>query len=104
MAQTAPAARSVRARLGSLLNARSIALVGATRRSPWSSVAFRNCVDLGFRGRIHVVNPKGGLIHGQTAARSCAEGAAKRAWCGSLPSATTASTLIAQATSRSCGR
>ena len=72
MAQTAPAARSVRARLGSLLNARSIALVGATRRSPWSSVAFRNCVDLGFRGRIHVVNPKGGLIHGQTAARSCA--------------------------------
>ncbi len=61
-----------RSRLGSLFQAKSLALVGATERSFWSNAAFRNCVDLGFEGYIHVVNTKGGLVYGQTAARSCA--------------------------------
>ncbi len=68
VASTAPS----RSRLGSFFQARSVALVGATERSFWSNVAFRNCVDLGFEGYIHVVNPKGGLVYGQTAAKTCA--------------------------------
>ncbi|WP_083490608.1 acetate--CoA ligase family protein [Stenotrophomonas humi] len=60
-----------RARLDGLLRARSIALVGATERSAWSNGAFANFGRLGYEGSIHVVNPKGGRIHGVNAATSC---------------------------------
>lgn len=57
--------------LDGLLRARSIALVGATERSAWSNGAFANLGELGFDGRVHVVNPKGGKVHGLNAATSC---------------------------------
>jgi acyl-CoA synthetase (NDP forming) len=57
--------------LDGLLRARSIALVCASERSAWSSGAFANFGQLGFDGRLHAVNPKGGRIHGLSAATSC---------------------------------
>lgn len=51
---------------------RSIALVGATDRSVWSVSAYDNLVRFGFSGKVHLINPKGGVIHGIAAATSCA--------------------------------
>ena len=59
--------------LDRLLRPRSIALIGATERSIWSVSAHDNLKRFGFTGNIHLVNPKGGIIHGQEAARSIAE-------------------------------
>ncbi len=59
------------ASLDGLLRARSIALVGATERSAWSNGAFANFNRLGYDGNLHMVNPKGGRIHGIAAATSC---------------------------------
>lgn len=55
-----------------LFRPQSIALVGATDRSIWSVSAFDNLVRAGFSGKIHLVNPKGGVIHGRPAVTSCA--------------------------------
>jgi acyl-CoA synthetase (NDP forming) len=55
-----------------LFRARSVALVGATDRSIWSTAAFANFARLGFTGRVHAVNRKGGTVHGLAAATSCA--------------------------------
>ncbi|SDB72673.1 acetate--CoA ligase family protein [Belnapia rosea] len=60
------------ASLESLFRARSVALVGATDRSIWSSAAHANFARIGFEGRVHVVNRKGGMVHGLAAATSCA--------------------------------
>ncbi|MDO9706896.1 acetate--CoA ligase family protein [Paracraurococcus lichenis] len=60
------------ATLASLFRARSVALVGATDRSIWSTAAFANFERLGFTGRVHPVSRKGGLVHGLPAAASCA--------------------------------
>lgn len=59
------------AHLDSFLRAKSVALIGATERSIWSTGTFANFGRLGFRGQVHVVNPKGGVIHGLSAAASC---------------------------------
>jgi acyl-CoA synthetase (NDP forming) len=58
--------------LDAFFRPRSIALVGATNRSIWSVSAFDNLTRFGFAGPIHLINPKGGTIHGRTAAPSCA--------------------------------
>jgi acyl-CoA synthetase (NDP forming) len=57
--------------LGTLLRARSVALVGASEGSIWSNAAFRNFEALGFTGRVYPVNPKGGTFHGLAAASTC---------------------------------
>lgn len=67
-----PATEHRRAPLERLFRPRSIALVGATDRSIWSISAFDNLSRFGFGGPIHLINPKGGVIHGSTAAPSCA--------------------------------
>lgn len=59
------------ASLDGLLRPRAIALVGATERSRWSNGAFANLGELGYAGQVHVVNPRGGHIHGLRAAASC---------------------------------
>ena len=61
-----------RAALAGLFRARSLALVGASERSFWSNVARANCEAIGFDGKIHLVNPKGGIVYGRPAATSCA--------------------------------
>ncbi|TCZ65467.1 acetate--CoA ligase family protein [Roseicella aquatilis] len=58
--------------LAGLFRARSVALVGATDRSIWSTAAFANFGRLGFTGRVHPVSRKGGIVHGLPAATSCA--------------------------------
>lgn len=59
--------------LESFLNPRSVVLVGATDRSAWSRQAYSNIQDWGYQGRVHLVNRKGGEVHGQTAATACTE-------------------------------
>jgi acyl-CoA synthetase (NDP forming) len=58
--------------LAAFLNPRSVVLVGATDRSAWSRSTFSNLADWGYSGRVHLVNRKGGEVHGQQAASSCA--------------------------------
>ncbi|MBK1661629.1 acetate--CoA ligase family protein [Paracraurococcus ruber] len=57
--------------LATLLRPRSVVLIGATDRSRWSSMTFQNLTGLGFPGAVHLVNRRGGLVHGQLAAESC---------------------------------
>ncbi|RJG04207.1 CoA-binding protein [Noviherbaspirillum sedimenti] len=57
--------------LETFLNPRSVALVGATDRSGWSRSTFCNLQDWGFGGRVHLVNKKGGQVHGRIATASC---------------------------------
>lgn len=57
--------------LGALFHPRSIALVGATEKSGWSLATFTNLA--GFDGDVHLVNPRGGEVHGQQAYRSLAD-------------------------------
>jgi acetate---CoA ligase (ADP-forming) len=60
-------------RLTALLSPRSIAIVGASDRSGWSSGAFENFERLGFEGELHLVNRNGGVVHGRPAVTSCRE-------------------------------
>jgi acyl-CoA synthetase (NDP forming) len=55
-----------------LLRPRSVAIVGASEKSRWSQMAFANLVDGGFSGALHLVNRRGGTVHGRTASVSCA--------------------------------
>ena len=55
-----------------LLAPRSIVIVGASDRSRWSQGAADNLRGGGFGGPVYLVNPRGGTVHGQAAAASCA--------------------------------
>ncbi|MEN3540576.1 acetate--CoA ligase family protein [Microbispora sp. ZYX-F-249] len=59
--------------VGELFNPRSIALVGATDKSGWSISTLTNLRTHGFRGPVHLVNPRGGVVHGEQACRSLAD-------------------------------
>lgn len=56
----------------SILRPRSIALVGASDGSRWSRAAFDNLVHGGFTGDLHLVNRRGGTVHGRAAVAGCA--------------------------------
>ena len=58
--------------VAALLNPASIAIIGASDRSRWSSTTFDNLTTGGFRGKVHLVNPRGAAAHGQAVATSCA--------------------------------
>ena len=58
--------------IAALLNPTSVALIGASDKSRWSAIAFDNLTQGGFRGKVHLVNPRGAIAHGQQAATSCA--------------------------------
>jgi acetate---CoA ligase (ADP-forming) len=60
-------------RLLTLLSPRSVALVGASDRSGWSVGSFSNFEQIGFDGRLHMVNRNGGEVHGRPAFTSCTE-------------------------------
>ncbi|HVD02189.1 MAG TPA: acetate--CoA ligase family protein [Candidatus Dormibacteraeota bacterium] len=49
---------SRQAQVAAILNASSIALVGATENSAWSAALLANLTGHGFEGRIHLVNPR----------------------------------------------
>ncbi|MET8865713.1 acetate--CoA ligase family protein [Nonomuraea sp. NPDC004580] len=56
-----------------LFNPRSIALVGATDKSGWSISTLNNLRAHGFPGPVHLVNPRGGVVHGMPAHKSLTE-------------------------------
>ncbi|MET0379637.1 MAG: acetate--CoA ligase family protein [Spongiibacteraceae bacterium] len=60
-------------RLTPLLQARSIAIVGASERNHYAALAVANLKTLKYSGRLHMVNPRGGIIFGQQAVTSCAD-------------------------------
>lgn len=49
----------------------SIALVGASERSPWSHMLNDNLVRLGYQGKVYAVNRSGNPAHGFPGYRSC---------------------------------
>lgn len=70
MTNAEPAARLDQ--LDRMFRPRSIALVGASDRSVWSTSAYDNLVRAGYDGKIYAVNRNGGTAHGITAVTSCA--------------------------------
>ena len=54
-----------------LLNPSSVALIGASDKSRWSSIAFDNLTQGGYQGKVHLVNPRGAVAHGRQTATSC---------------------------------
>jgi acetate---CoA ligase (ADP-forming) len=59
-------------RLTSLFRPRSVALVGASDKSTFSLLAYRNLVEFGLGNRTHLVNRRGATTHGQPTVTSCA--------------------------------
>src|SRR5688572_20691072 len=59
--------------LSPLLNPQSIALIGASENSSWSSALFHNLKALGYRGNLFPVNPKRETAFGLTCYPSVTE-------------------------------
>ena len=57
---------------GALIEPHSIAIVGASERSRWSTAIVGNLECHGYTGELHLVNPRGGGIGGRRVAQSCA--------------------------------
>jgi len=57
--------------LRSLFYPRSIALVGASERSPWSHMLHDNLARLGYEGQVYAVNKTGSHTHGYRGYTSC---------------------------------
>jgi acyl-CoA synthetase (NDP forming) len=58
-------------RLRSLFRPRNVALVGASDKSAFSVMAYRNLVDFGFGEKTFLVNRRGVEVHGRTTVTSC---------------------------------
>jgi acetate---CoA ligase (ADP-forming) len=59
-------------RLTSLFRPRSVALVGASDKSTFSLLAYRNLVEFGLGDRTYLVNRRGATTHGRPTVTSCA--------------------------------
>lgn len=70
MTHTLPDQQSLLA-LRSLFYPRSIALVGASERSPWSHMLHDNLVRLSYEGKVYAVNKSGSNAHGYPGYTSC---------------------------------
>lgn len=60
-------------RLSSLFRPRGVALVGASEKSMFSAIAYRNLVDFGWADRTYLVNRRGVETHGRPTVTSCGE-------------------------------
>jgi acyl-CoA synthetase (NDP forming) len=60
-------------RLEPMFAPRGIAIVGASDRSGWSRYTYANLVQAGYPHQIHLVNRRGGTVHGQQAVASLGE-------------------------------
>src|SRR5258707_250317 len=60
-------------RLTSLFRPRSVALVGASDKSAFSQIAYRNLVQFGLAERTYLVSRRGTPTHGQPTVTSCAQ-------------------------------
>jgi acetate---CoA ligase (ADP-forming) len=61
------------AALRRLFYPKSVALVGASERSPWSHMLHANLKGLDFDGHVYAVNKSGAAAHGYPGYRSCTE-------------------------------
>jgi acetate---CoA ligase (ADP-forming) len=59
--------------LQSLFRPNSVAIVGASEKSLFSSIAWNNLVEFGFSEHAYLVNRRGAITHGQPTVASCAE-------------------------------
>ena len=59
--------------LSTLFRPRSVALVGASDKSVFSQIAYRNLVEFGFADRTYLVNRRGAETHGRSTVTSCAQ-------------------------------
>ena len=55
-----------------LFQATSVAIIGASAKTPWASSVLQTLGAIGFEGRIHLVNRRGGELLGRVAATSIA--------------------------------
>src|SRR6266699_3260203 len=60
-------------RLGSLLRPRSVALVGASDKSGFSQMAYRNLVEFGLGKHTHLVTRRGAPAHERPTVTSCTQ-------------------------------
>ncbi len=60
-------------RLTTLFRPRSVVLVGASDKSTFSLLAYRNLVEFGLADRTYLVNRRGATTHGQPTVSSCAQ-------------------------------
>src|SRR5215467_12822285 len=60
-------------KLGAFFHPKSVALVGATEKSPWSLSLFRNLKELGFPGQVYCVNPNHAVVHGEPVFKSLSD-------------------------------
>lgn len=63
-------------KLGSLFAPKSVAVIGASEKNPWARFVLRTLTTLGFSGRLHLVNKRGGAVLGHetvTSARAIGE-------------------------------
>ena len=60
-------------RLRTLFEPRSIALVGASEKSTWSLMIHVALTQGGFDGKVHYINPRNPIVHGQPAAARLTE-------------------------------
>ena len=67
------AAQITSERLTSLFRPRSVALVGASDKSTFSLLAYRNLVEFGLGDRTYLVNRRGATTHGRPTVTSCAD-------------------------------
>jgi acyl-CoA synthetase (NDP forming) len=58
-------------RIAQLLTPSSVAVVGASEKSPWSRMALANFRALEFDGPVHLVNPRGATVDGRPVHPSC---------------------------------
>ena len=72
MANSSSSSQETRAAIGRLLAPHSVAIIGASDKSRWSSIAFDNLTHGGYTGTLHLVNPRGAMAHGRQTATSCA--------------------------------
>lgn len=70
---SAPTTQAGAEAMRALFAPKSIALVGATDKSGWSLATFDNLRNHGFSGRVHLVNPRTEVVHGQRAHRSLSD-------------------------------
>lgn len=71
MSTTDTASRS--ANLSTLFRPRSVAIVGASDRNPWSRLVAGTLDRIGFSGDLHLINPRNSIVLGRNAVASCAE-------------------------------
>jgi acyl-CoA synthetase (NDP forming) len=60
-------------RLSSLFRPRSVALVGASDKSPFSQRTFENLTSFGYGDRLFLINRRGAETHGRPSVTSCQE-------------------------------